>query len=107
MSMLLCSALQRRWETLACSRSVQPPGGSTVFEFSVMSYNILSQELLEDNAYLYRHCDPAVLPWMRRLPNLLAEIRQLDADVSRSERQKCKKCFIQESVARGHVEVGG
>lgn len=73
--------LQRRWETLACSRGVQPPVGSTVFEFSVMSYNILSQELLEDNAYLYRHCDPAVLPWMRRLPNLLAEIRQLDADI--------------------------
>lgn len=48
------------------------------------SYNILSQELLEDNDYLYRHCHPAVLPWSHRLPNLLAEIRRLNADVSRS-----------------------
>uniref|UniRef100_H3CV57 Angel homolog 2 (Drosophila) n=1 Tax=Tetraodon nigroviridis TaxID=99883 RepID=H3CV57_TETNG len=51
------------------------------FDFSVMSYNILSQELLQDNAYLYRHCDPGVLPWDHRLPNLLAEIRQHDADI--------------------------
>lgn len=49
-----------------------------------MSYNILSQELLQDNAYLYRHCDPGVLPWNHRLPNLLAEIKQHDADVSSS-----------------------
>lgn len=46
-----------------------------------MSYNILSQELLQDNPYLYRHCPPDVLPWDRRLPNLLAEIERLDADV--------------------------
>lgn len=53
-----------------------------MFDFSVMSYNILSQDLLQDNAYLYRHCYPAVLPWNHRLPNLLAEIQQHDADVS-------------------------
>ncbi|XP_035986355.1 protein angel homolog 2 isoform X1 [Fundulus heteroclitus] len=71
--------LQRCWET--CSAEPQPPGDSAVFDFSVMSYNILSQELLQENAYLYRHCDPGVLPWRYRLPNLLAEIRQHDADV--------------------------
>ena len=49
-----------------------------------MSYNILSQDLLHENAYLYRHCDPGVLPWDFRLPNLLREIRQYDADVSQS-----------------------
>lgn len=76
------SALQRRWETPACSTDIQPPGGHTAFDFSVMSYNVLSQELLQDNAYLYRHCNPAVLHWSHRLPNLLAEIRQHDADVS-------------------------
>ena len=47
-----------------------------------MSYNILSQDLLQDNVYLYRHCHPNVLPWKHRLPNLLAEIQQHDADVS-------------------------
>ncbi|XP_047243669.1 protein angel homolog 2 isoform X4 [Girardinichthys multiradiatus] len=71
--------LQRHWET--CSTEPQPPGDSTVFDFSVMSYNILSQELLQDNAYLYRHCDPGVLPWQYRLPNLLAEIQQHDPDI--------------------------
>uniref|UniRef100_A0A3B5PWM5 Angel homolog 2 (Drosophila) n=1 Tax=Xiphophorus maculatus TaxID=8083 RepID=A0A3B5PWM5_XIPMA len=70
---------RRYWET--CSTETQPPEDSRVFDFSVMSYNILSQDLLQDNAYLYRHCDPAVLPWPYRLPNLLAEIQQHNADI--------------------------
>ncbi|AWP20412.1 Polypeptide N-acetylgalactosaminyltransferase [Scophthalmus maximus] len=74
------AALQRHWETSpACGAYPPPPGAA--FDFSVMSYNILSQELLQDNAYLYRHCDPGVLPWEHRLPNLLAEIRQHGADI--------------------------
>lgn len=73
--------LQRHWETPACSTSIQPPGHSTAFDFSVMSYNILSQELLQDNAYLYRHCSPGVLSWSHRLPNLLAEIQQHNTDI--------------------------
>lgn len=82
LSALLSSGLQRRWETIASSAGVEPAAGRPAFDFSVVSYNILSQDLLEDNAYLYRHCHPAVLPWSHRLPNLLAEIQQLDADVS-------------------------
>ncbi|XP_039981819.1 protein angel homolog 2 [Xiphias gladius] len=75
-------SLQRHWETSpACSSHPQPPGASTAFDFSVMSYNILSQQLLQDNAYLYGHCDPVVLPWEYRLPNLLAEIQQHNADI--------------------------
>lgn len=46
-----------------------------------MSYNILSQELLQDNVYLYQHCRPGVLPWSYRFPNLLAEIRLHRADI--------------------------
>lgn len=46
-----------------------------------MSYNILSQDLLLENSYLYRHCDPEVLLWTRRMPNLLTEILQHDADI--------------------------
>lgn len=77
------AALQRQWEASpACSTQQPPPGSSTCFDFSVMSYNILSQELLQDNSYLYRHCPPGVLPWDYRLPNLLAEIHAYDADVS-------------------------
>lgn len=74
-------SLQRHWETTACTTSAQPPGHSTAFDFSVMSYNILSQDLLQDNAYLYHHCNPGVLPWNHRLPNLLSEIQQYDADI--------------------------
>lgn len=66
---------------MSSSAGVEPAEGSAAFDFSVVSYNILSQELLEDNAYLYRHCHPAVLPWSHRLPNLLAEIQRLDADI--------------------------
>ncbi|XP_074542009.1 protein angel homolog 2 isoform X2 [Halichoeres trimaculatus] len=74
--------LQRHWEfSPACSIYPEPPGCSAPFDFSVMSYNILSQDLLLDNSYLYRHCDPNVLPWARRLPNLLMEILQHDADI--------------------------
>ncbi|XP_029966836.1 protein angel homolog 2 [Salarias fasciatus] len=71
--------LQRRWES--CSTDPPPPGGSGVLDFSVMSYNLLSQELLQDNVYLYRHCSPAVLSWSYRLPNLLSEIRLHHADI--------------------------
>ncbi|XP_030413372.1 protein angel homolog 2 isoform X1 [Gopherus evgoodei] len=51
------------------------------FDFTVMSYNILSQNLLEDNSHLYKHCRRPVLMWGYRFPNILREIRQLDADV--------------------------
>ncbi|XP_007481430.2 protein angel homolog 2 isoform X2 [Monodelphis domestica] len=51
------------------------------FEFSVMSYNILSQDLLEDNSYLYRHCRKSVLIWGFRFPNILREIKHMDADI--------------------------
>ncbi|XP_047430047.1 protein angel homolog 2 isoform X2 [Mugil cephalus] len=75
----LVTSLQRRWES--CSTDLQPPGGGAAFDFSVMTYNILSQDLLQDNAYLYRHCPPDVLAWEHRLPNLLAEIQGHEADI--------------------------
>ncbi|XP_034088179.1 protein angel homolog 2-like isoform X1 [Gymnodraco acuticeps] len=75
--------LQRHWQSSSppCSTEPRPPGSSAEFDFSVMSYNILSQQLLQENIYLYRHCPPAVLSWDYRLPNLLAEIQQHDADI--------------------------
>ena len=102
--LLLLTALRRCWEGPARSSYVRPPWGGAAFDFSVMSYNILSQELLQDNAYLYQHCDPRVLPWDHRLPNLLAEIQHHDADVSASRLERlfwghfpavlcCKRCI--------------
>ncbi|KAJ7341091.1 hypothetical protein JRQ81_004813 [Phrynocephalus forsythii] len=51
------------------------------FDFTVMSYNILSQDLLEDNSHLYKHCQQHILDWSYRFPNILADIKQLDADI--------------------------
>ncbi|XP_061668841.1 protein angel homolog 2 [Syngnathoides biaculeatus] len=74
--------LDRRWEmSPACSAAAPPLGGGRAFDFSVMSYNILSQELLHANSFLYRHCSAAALAWSHRLPNLLVELRKYDADV--------------------------
>ncbi|XP_077195027.1 protein angel homolog 2 isoform X1 [Paroedura picta] len=51
------------------------------FDFTVMSYNILSQDLLEDNSHLYKHCRHQILSWNYRFPNILLDIKRLDADV--------------------------
>lgn len=76
-------ALQRHWEQAPPRHSDDPPppGVSAGFDFTVMSYNILSQDLLRDNAYLYQHCPPEVLSWDYRLPRLLREIQAHNADI--------------------------
>uniref|UniRef100_A0A8C4STN6 Angel homolog 2 (Drosophila) n=1 Tax=Erpetoichthys calabaricus TaxID=27687 RepID=A0A8C4STN6_ERPCA len=51
------------------------------YDFTVMSYNILSQYLLEDNAHLYKHCPRPILKWDHRFPNILQEFKDLDADI--------------------------
>lgn len=83
--------LQRHWEYI-CSKKeqarvdgdssdTQREDSSTTFDFSVMSYNILAQDLLEDNSHLYRHCQRRLLHWRFRFPNILKEIKHLDADI--------------------------
>ncbi|XP_060770188.1 protein angel homolog 2 isoform X3 [Neoarius graeffei] len=70
--------LKRQWEDLTdsvASISVGP------FDFSVMSYNILSQELLLSNPYLYKHCKPRVLEWHHRFANLITELERHAADI--------------------------
>lgn len=49
--------------------------------FTLMSYNVLAQCLLEDNRYLYDHCHPDVLRWDYRKERLLAEFRLANADI--------------------------
>ncbi|XP_026773415.3 protein angel homolog 2 isoform X2 [Pangasianodon hypophthalmus] len=70
--------LKRQWEDLTESRASISVGP---FDFSVMSYNILSQELLLSNPYLYKHCNPRVLEWRHRFPNLIHELEQHAADI--------------------------
>lgn len=46
-----------------------------------MSYNILAQNLLEDNIYLYKESDEHTLDWKNRSKKLLLEIKELKAEV--------------------------
>ncbi|XP_073672597.1 protein angel homolog 2 isoform X1 [Garra rufa] len=77
--------LKRHWEDLShlCNAASSVKGGEQKwpFDFSVMSYNILSQDLLCDNTYLYRHCHPPVLDWCHRYPNIIKELEQHSADI--------------------------
>ncbi|XP_058246802.1 protein angel homolog 2 isoform X2 [Hemibagrus wyckioides] len=75
---LIKTELKRRWEDLTESRVSKSVGP---FDFSVMSYNILSQELLLSNPYLYKHCHPRVLEWHHRFPKLIQELEQHAADI--------------------------
>ncbi|NWJ06871.1 ANGE2 protein, partial [Crypturellus undulatus] len=85
-------AIQRHWEYFCqYSRTMKTSKNKATdqsnreseakFDFTVMSYNILSQNLLEDNSHLYKHCHQPLLIWSYRFPNILQEIKQLDADV--------------------------
>ncbi|XP_026689780.2 protein angel homolog 2 [Ciona intestinalis] len=49
--------------------------------FSIMSYNILAQKLLDINSYLYSDCDPDVLQWDFRWPNLMKEMSIINSDI--------------------------
>ncbi|XP_041827421.1 protein angel homolog 1 [Melanotaenia boesemani] len=49
--------------------------------FTVMSYNILAQDLLELNHQLYIHCPPEVLDWSHRCSLLLEEINKWAPDI--------------------------
>ncbi|XP_025037769.2 protein angel homolog 1 isoform X2 [Pelodiscus sinensis] len=75
--------LWRDWEDLS-AQTADPDLGSEngpLFEFRVMSYNILAQDLVEQSPDLYLHCQPDILDWSYRLPNLLQEIQHWDPDV--------------------------
>nr|DBA14604.1 TPA: hypothetical protein GDO54_005546 [Pyxicephalus adspersus] len=51
------------------------------FDFTVLSYNLLSQDLIEQNPHLYLHCPPSILTWDYRWPNLLQELQHWEADI--------------------------
>ncbi|XP_008940843.1 PREDICTED: protein angel homolog 1 [Merops nubicus] len=75
--------LWRDWEDLSVQPCVleQVSKNTPLFEFRVMSYNILAQDLVEQGFDLYLHCHPDILNWNYRLPNLLQEIQHWDPDV--------------------------
>uniref|UniRef100_A0A3P9Q2H0 Angel homolog 1 (Drosophila) n=2 Tax=Poecilia reticulata TaxID=8081 RepID=A0A3P9Q2H0_POERE len=74
----------RVWEDLdADSESVLTPITikKASLDFTVMSYNILAQDLLELNQHLYAHCPLEVLQWSYRCNLLLIEIKKWAPDI--------------------------
>uniref|UniRef100_A0A6G1SJV1 Protein angel 2 n=1 Tax=Aceria tosichella TaxID=561515 RepID=A0A6G1SJV1_9ACAR len=51
------------------------------FRFTLVSYNILSQSLLNDHNYLYNNCNPHDLEWPRRGHRILKELINNRADI--------------------------
>ena len=50
----------------------------------MVSYNLLAQDLIEKNMYLYTHCTGEELSWEFRKDNLLNDLTQSSADVRMS-----------------------
>lgn len=73
----------RVWEDLSETSGDTAAG----FDFSIMSYNILAQDLLEANPQLYTHCPEEVLVWDQRLQTILKELQIWEPDVRRHKTQ--------------------
>ncbi|KAJ7989127.1 hypothetical protein DPEC_G00316300 [Dallia pectoralis] len=73
----------RMWEDLSETQTLEktPSKSQALFDFTVMSYNILSQDLLEANQELYTHCPLEVLSWDYRFPNLMKEFQKWEPDI--------------------------
>ncbi|XP_058470530.1 uncharacterized protein angel1 isoform X2 [Solea solea] len=73
----------RVWQSLpAAEPALIPfPFTKTSLNFTVMSYNILAQDLLEANEELYIHCPLEVLDWSYRCSLLLEEIFKWAPDI--------------------------
>ncbi|XP_033497775.1 protein angel homolog 1 [Epinephelus lanceolatus] len=71
----------RVWEEMDESATAAEPFTKASMDFTVMSYNILAQDLLEVNWELYTHCPPEVLDWSYRCSLLLQEIQKWEPDI--------------------------
>ncbi|XP_017546316.1 protein angel homolog 1 isoform X1 [Pygocentrus nattereri] len=77
----------RVWEDLNedGDYSIAPPTACVdpcnKFTFTVMSYNILAQDLLEANYELYLHCSEGMLAWENRVHAILKELQTWEPDI--------------------------
>ncbi|XP_012859197.1 protein angel homolog 1 [Echinops telfairi] len=56
-------------------------GDGPQFQFTLMSYNILAQDLMQQSSELYLHCHPDILNWNYRFANLMQEFQHWDPDI--------------------------
>ncbi|XP_053701249.1 protein angel homolog 1 [Synchiropus splendidus] len=71
----------RHQETFAETKSDSSTQPEASLDFTVMSYNILAQDLLEAHEELYLHCPLEVLDWNYRFKILLQEIQRSLPDI--------------------------
>lgn len=76
--------LERGWEYTTKGEEHNKSGSNSQHKlvFTLASYNVLAQDLLENNSWLYKHCPQYCLSWDYRWNNLLAEITHRKPDVS-------------------------
>ncbi|XP_057199537.1 protein angel homolog 1 isoform X3 [Triplophysa rosa] len=91
----------RLWEDLseACGEPC-----ADLFEFSIMSYNILAQDLLEAHPELYTHCPEEVLLWEYRFHLLLRELHVWMPDIVCL--QEVQENHFQEQMYPVLIEMG-
>lgn len=70
-------------------RTPADSNGRGCLQFTLASYNLLAQSLLEKNPDLYTHCPPALLAWEHRRQRLLDELIHYNADVSTTSLFRC------------------
>lgn len=68
----------RIWETVGIARDV---GDGTFSRFKLMTYNVLSQTLLELNSHVFDNCEPSHLLWESRIIRLFNHIFQENPDI--------------------------
>lgn len=76
----------RRWDYTDAGRYyMQRPEKQKGFTFTVMSYNVLAQELLEIHSNMYFHATWEILDWQYRSQKLLQELKHHLPDVCINE----------------------
>lgn len=84
---VLHPVMWRVWEKMdespsaAESTFMAVPFTKATMDFTVMSYNILAEDLLEAHQELYTHCPLEVLDWSYRGKLILDEIGKWEPDV--------------------------
>lgn len=80
---LVATLVDRPWEYPGHkSRHTHQTDSKRSLLFTVMSYNVLAQNLLEDNVDLYCSSKKDYLSWSYRSCNMLKELSAANADVS-------------------------
>nr|XP_039260067.1 protein angel homolog 2-like isoform X1 [Styela clava]XP_039260068.1 protein angel homolog 2-like isoform X2 [Styela clava] len=73
--------MEREWEDMESPNCLCRDAIRRKNNFRIVSYNILSQKLLDINDGLYRKCDPNILLWEYRWPRIKLEIEKFNADI--------------------------